>query len=168
MISNHLHASPRGVSNKEATITINLASNSLCNSIANSDYWQNHGSGQETIRIAPLPALLSIGEVPAPAWLKIDVEGHEMACLEGMASWLADAIFSVIIIEVGFNPSDTQHTFFGAVQAYLHPFGYLCAGIEDAEIVSPQWGATPHIGYANAIFVSPSSGIKAGRQGGQK
>lgn len=146
-----------GLSDRRDTATIHLANNSLCNSIDNSDYWKTHGIGTETIELAPLEEVLTGDDIPNPALLKIDIEGHELQCLRGMSNLLKARCFNAIIVEAGFDPNDKQHTYFGLIQEFLLQFGYLCAGVEEAEIVPPRWNATPCIGYANTIFVAPQS-----------
>jgi FkbM family methyltransferase len=148
----HITLHKLGLSDRNDTVTINLASNSLCNSINNSAHWQQQGNGSETFEIAPLDSVLQVDDIPGAALLKVDIEGHELSCLRGMVKLLEARAFKAIIIETGFNPRDYQHTYFADIQAFLLEFSYLCAGIEEAEIVPPKWDATPCIGYANAIF----------------
>lgn len=56
--------------------------------------------------------------------LKIDVEGFEMEVIEGAKELLNDQRVDVVYIEVGFNKSGTQQTYFASLDSRLQDLGY--------------------------------------------
>lgn len=56
--------------------------------------------------------------------LKIDVEGHEREVLEGAQQLLRQQAIDLLYIEVGFNRSCTQQTYFAEIDLFLQERGY--------------------------------------------
>lgn len=56
--------------------------------------------------------------------LKIDVEGHELAVLEGAKDLLATGSVDVVYLEAGMNPEATQHVYYRDVEDALRAYGY--------------------------------------------
>ena len=57
-------------------------------------------SGLETVEVAPLPAFLADTDIVRPSLLKLDVQGFELAALEGCADFLGS--FDHIYVECSF------------------------------------------------------------------
>jgi FkbM family methyltransferase len=74
-------------------------------------------SGGEIVQARTIDDLVAAGVVPPPAFLKIDVEGHEAAVLEGARHTLA-AHKPIVVCD--YNDGTTLQ----AVQAMLAPAGY--------------------------------------------
>ncbi|MCX7131150.1 FkbM family methyltransferase [Aeromonas sp.] len=86
--------------------------------------------------------------------LKIDVEGHELAALRGAETLLKNSRIDIIYIEVGFNISGTQQTYFSDVDQFLQKYGYRCFNIYEK---TSEWVQdTPWLRRCNfAYFSSP-------------
>ena len=63
---------------------------------------QTRLAGTTAVEIAPLDAFAGPGDLSAPALLKLDVQGFELAALEGCASLLDR--FAAIYVECSFVP----------------------------------------------------------------
>lgn len=56
--------------------------------------------------------------------LKVDVEGFEMEVIDGAEGLLREQRVDMIYIEVGFNKTGTQQSYFGSIDRRLQEFGY--------------------------------------------
>jgi len=85
------------------------------------------GKGRYETRRVPvrsLDSLLTAGEIPAPDFLKVDVEGSEKQVLHGAARCLSERLLG-IETETNFNASpDYPNTHIGLVQECIVPHGF--------------------------------------------
>ena len=145
---------PIGISDSEGDFDIYHAKNSQWHSINNNDNWKKQGGRKEIIKLMQLDRVLPVNKLTGELIVKIDIEGHEMAALRGMKEHLNSKDLRVIIIEVGFNPEDKQHTYFNKISNYLFDFGFRCCYVLDmSSYAHPDWGNHFSIGCANAIFL---------------
>jgi len=84
--------------------------------------------------------------------LKIDVEGQEIAVLEGAQKLITENSIKVIFLECDFNPDDSQHSFFLDVFHFLTNKNFSFYGLFDLVHYSPAYG----VGYCNALFLNRS------------
>ncbi|CCG41380.1 FkbM family methyltransferase [Magnetospirillum molischianum] len=81
----------------------------------------------DEVALERLDSVLSASSVVAPALLKLDVQGGELAVLEG-AEKIIDR-FSHVLVEVSFVPLYTGQPLAGAVDAWLNAHGFRLAGL---------------------------------------
>lgn len=142
-----------GLSDTNRQAMINLASDSMWHSVENNATWEGLGGKSELINLWTLDDVFETMTLTANVILKIDIEGHELAFLRGAESFLRNQKADFIIIEIGFNPEDKQHTYFPVVCDNLMDKGYRCIDLMDVcSYKHPDWGGALSIGYANAIF----------------
>jgi len=79
--------------------------------------------------------------------LKTDTEGHDYAVLQGGGGLLASGRIEYVIVEVGLDSRDEQHSDFFKVRELLESFGYLCVGVYS------QWRPVVIGHWADALFV---------------
>ena len=84
-------------------------------------------AGTTPIEIAPLDAFVGPGDLGAPALLKLDVQGFELAALEGCASLLD--CFAAVYAECSFVPMYAGQALADEVLEHLRARGFRLAGI---------------------------------------
>ena len=84
-------------------------------------------AGTTPVEIAPLDAFVGPGDLSAPALLKVDVQGFELAALEGCASLLDR--FAAIYVECSFVPLYAGQPLADEVLEYLRAQGFRLTGI---------------------------------------
>jgi FkbM family methyltransferase len=85
-------------------------------------------------------------------FLKIDVEGFELECLEGAANLLDRKNIGCIMIEIGFCDDDERHTPFQFVSDLLIEKGFSFYGLYDLY----HYRKRSELLFANALFVNES------------
>lgn len=131
-----------GLSDTNRQAMINLASDSMWHSVENNATWEGLGGKSEVINLWTLDDVFETMTLTANVILKIDIEGHELAFLRGAESFLRNQKADFIIIEIGFNPEDKQHTYFPVVCDNLMDKGYRCIDLIDiCSYKQPDWGA---------------------------
>ncbi|MFT4066429.1 FkbM family methyltransferase [Paraburkholderia sp.] len=84
--------------------------------------------------------------------LKIDVEGKEMDVLASARKLLERQSIDILYIEVGFNRSGTQQTYFAEVDQFLQTFGYRVLRIYEQK---EEWMRdSPLLRRANIAYMS--------------
>jgi FkbM family methyltransferase len=84
-------------------------------------------AGRTWVPAARLDALLDPGELPQPALLKIDVQGHEYEVLEGSEGLLP--AFRQIVVEVSFTELYGGQKLAGDVTTLLRNAGFALTGV---------------------------------------
>ena len=100
--------------------------------------------GQVEIRTDTLDNLCRAQEIERIEFLKIDVEGHEMAVLRGGESMLQGRRVDSILAEATFDRSSRTHTPFRDLDDHLHARGFQVAGIHHRVALvpsRPKWGS---------------------------
>ena len=77
--------------------------------------------------MAPLHAFIGPGDLHAPALLKLDVQGFELAALAGCASLLDR--FAAVYVECSFVPLYAEQPLADEVLAYLRDQGFRLSGV---------------------------------------
>lgn len=77
----------------------------------------------EIVKLVSIDSLIADGKVPVPTIVKVDVEGHEEAALEGMAQTLRSAMPVVLVELDGSDETDVSRRV-TTVLALLEPMGY--------------------------------------------
>ncbi|HEY1793194.1 MAG TPA: FkbM family methyltransferase [Opitutaceae bacterium] len=80
--------------------------------------------------------------------LKIDVEGHELAVLEGARKLLSTGKVQAIYIEFGTDSTDIQHTHLSKIHSALEPYGFVFSGIYEAYRLQPRY----RMWFGNALY----------------
>jgi FkbM family methyltransferase len=88
---------------------------------------QTQVAGQTTVEIAPLDAFVGPGDLGAPALLKLDVQGFELAALEGCAALLD--CFAAVYVECSFLPLYAGQALADEVIEHLRARDFRLAGI---------------------------------------
>ena len=84
--------------------------------------------------------------------LKIDVGGREMDVLASANQLLAAQNIDILYIEVGFNRSGKQQTYFADIDQYLQPLGYRVLRIYEQK---NEWmSGSPMLRRANIAYMS--------------
>jgi FkbM family methyltransferase len=84
--------------------------------------------------------------------LKIDVEGRELDVLASARELLTAQSVDILYIEVGFNRSGTQQTYFAEVDQFLQPLGYRVLRIYEQK---EEWMSdSPVLRRANIAYMS--------------
>jgi FkbM family methyltransferase len=105
--------------------------------------------GTEEVAIETLDSLAAAHDLRKIDILKIDVEGFDLAVLQGASELMRLRRVRFILIEVGFHPGDSRHVLFDDVRSLLMPLGFRLFGIYDQ---SPEWSGEPRLRFANALF----------------
>jgi FkbM family methyltransferase len=116
-------------------------------------------SGRLAVSVAPLAALLPgllPGPLPAPALLKLDVQGFELAALEGCAGRLAEVGW--VYVECSYQELYEGQALAAEVEAWLAARGFLLEGRHN--LVSDGSGAPIQ---ADLLFARRDSGAVSGR-----
>jgi FkbM family methyltransferase len=104
-------------------------------------------SKKEVIEQVTIDSILKNETYPQIDLLKIDVEGYELAVLEGASNSLSNKVFDFIYLETGidnrFNPIDS-------FMEILNPQGYLQYAFYEQ---SPHWTGRQSLWYWNTLFV---------------
>jgi FkbM family methyltransferase len=88
---------------------------------------QTRIAGTLAVDMAPLHAFVGPGDLCAPALLKLDVQGFELAALEGCASLLDR--FAALYVECSFVPLYADQPLADEVLAHLRQQGFRLAGV---------------------------------------
>ena len=88
--------------------------------------------GQTWVPTARLDSLLTAEELPGPALLKIDVQGHEYEVLEGAEGLLR--AFEQLVVEVSFTELYEGQKLAGDVTSLLQSTGLALAGVFNVKL----------------------------------
>jgi FkbM family methyltransferase len=88
---------------------------------------QTRLAGKLPVEMAPLHAFVGPGDLCSPALLKLDVQGFELAALEGCASLLDR--FAAVYVVCSFVPLYADQPLADEVLAHLRAHGFRLAGI---------------------------------------
>ena len=88
---------------------------------------QSRLAGTFPVQMAPLHAFVGPGDLCAPALLKLDVQGFELAALEGCASLLDR--FAAVYVECSFVPLYADQPLADQVLAHVREQGFRLTGI---------------------------------------
>ncbi len=84
--------------------------------------------------------------------LKIDVEGHELDVLAGARGLLATQSVDILYVEVGFNLSGTQQTYFAEIDRFMQSLNYRVLRIYEQK---EEWmSGSPLLRRANIAYMS--------------
>jgi FkbM family methyltransferase len=88
---------------------------------------QTRLAGELPVEMAPLHAFIGASDLNSPGLLKLDVQGFELAALEGCASLLDR--FAAVYVECSFVPLYADQPLADEVLAHLREQGFRLAGI---------------------------------------
>jgi FkbM family methyltransferase len=86
-------------------------------------------TGTLPVEMAPLHAFVGPGDLRFPGLLKLDVQGFELAALEGCSSLLDR--FAAVYVECSFVPLYAEQPLADAILAHLHAQGFRLAGVHN-------------------------------------
>ena len=90
---------------------------------------QTRPAGIVPVETAPLHAFVGPGDLRAPALLKLDVQGFELAALEGCASMLDR--FAAVYVEGSFVPLYADQPLADEILAHLRESGFRLVGVHN-------------------------------------
>ena len=79
--------------------------------------------------------------------LKIDTEGYEVEVLNGARRLFEEGRIGAVLLEVGFDPEQLQHSYYLDIFRRLDPFGFRFRGLFDL-----SYDAQGRLDFANALF----------------
>ena len=123
----NITAWPVAVGRSHGTETLRLARHPGGATLSSADVLDPVGAIE--VRVVSIDGLVAGGELPAPTFAKIDVEGTETDVLDGMKGTIADHR-PTLLIEVDDADAEAVRRKFGAVQDRLVPLGYSCTPLE--------------------------------------
>ena len=85
--------------------------------------------------------------------LKIDVEGHELAVIEGAHRLLSKSKIDILYLEAGFDQASSHQAYYRSIEDALAPYGYRVFGIY--EQVNEWPTDSPLLRRINLAFFSP-------------
>ena len=87
--------------------------------------------------VTSIDAQLRSGEVPAPDFVKVDVEGLELAVLDGMSETAAQYKPAIFIELHGWGP-EAKKANSRRVVGWLHTQGYEMRHVESDQRITPE------------------------------
>lgn len=90
------------------------------------------------VAVRPLGAMLDLSALPRPILMKIDVQGAELAVLEGISALEA---IDVVYVELSFVELYEGQPLFDEVAAHLAARGFALAGVFN-QVATPAFGPT--------------------------
>lgn len=110
--------------------------------------------GTEIVNIVTLDGFCAERGIEAVGLLKMDVQGWELAVLDGARGLLDRRAIAQVLCEVGFRADQTDVLSFGVIHERLLQEGFMFAGLYDQF----RHGARKqYVSFANAIYVLPGS-----------
>jgi FkbM family methyltransferase len=110
-----------------------------------------HTSTEIAIRVIRLDSFIAISDARRLSLVKIDVEGHERQCIEGLAGLLDEGHRPVLMTEATGNDEGIAE--FLSITTLLKPFGYLPLDLSfkpiDARVLGPNF-------HGNVLWTSSS------------
>jgi FkbM family methyltransferase len=111
-------------------------------------------TGVEEIQILTLDGFCAERGVEVIGLLKMDVQGWELAVLDGARAMLDRRAIRMVLCEVGFGGADqTDMLPFGAVQERMLAEGFVFGGLYEQFRHGPR---KQFVDFANAIYVLPA------------
>lgn len=128
---------------EEGTATFHVADRADSSSLLRPGAGQREAFGVGAAReiavpVLPLGALVDVAAFPGPILMKIDVQGGELAVLQGFANLEA---VDFIYVELSFVELYEGQPLFDEVAAFLHARGFALAGVFN-QVSTPAFGPT--------------------------
>jgi FkbM family methyltransferase len=110
------------------------------------------------VKIRPIDDILSQHRLPRPHLLKIDVEGNELAAVQGATKTLEDT--GLLIIEVTLDGSyPSGQGVLGAIDAILKKAGFVLVDLADATVTGSL--ARRSVKKADLIYINPRYSLRS-------
>ncbi|MBP7272948.1 MAG: FkbM family methyltransferase [Saprospiraceae bacterium] len=104
-------------------------------------------SNTQTVQLHTLDNFCAEKGITKIDLLKIDTEGYDMHVLRGAEKMLRNKNIRYLLIEVGFQEQDTQHSQFDEISQHLKGFGFSIRGFYNQFV---EYGKP--LGYVDALF----------------
>ena len=137
------------------TATMAVGRNSLVNRLAPATSSIGDGVALETVQIETVDAFCAKHAIEHIDILKIDVEGTELAVIEGATQMLREGRIDFAFVEIGFSARDTGHTYAPDVMRLLNDNRLGLFAIYDyCRLMPPNYIQDGRLRvFANALFV---------------
>ncbi len=144
------------VSDSCGVVEMKVGENSLTNSVSHSQTSNYTEVGKmEGVECTTLDTFASNQNILRIDLLKVDVEGYEPAVLRGAEGLFNRGAVESVFLEVGFNPSDTGHSYAPEIIRQMYDYGFGFYGLYDlCSLLPPDYishGKVPTFG--NALFL---------------
>jgi FkbM family methyltransferase len=146
-----LHACALGAEERSATMHVmdfSDASSLLALSAQGADEFKIKPAAEQSVSVVPLDVLVARERLRPPDLIKLDVQGYELAVLQGAAGCLRSA--RVVLCEVSFREFYSGQPLFHDVLAFLRERGFALHALGE----STALGAP--LVQADALFVKQS------------
>ena len=151
LVHKNIHPIRSAVGEREGNIDIYLYDCSEWNSTTNAVAGREMVRGKETVPITTIDSFASAQRLSFIHCLKTDTEGYDQAVLNGAVQLLQARRIFAILIELGTEPTDRQHTFYVSTVQWLANFGFRLYAFYDYFHNLNQ--ASPTI-FLNGLFVN--------------
>lgn len=141
-----------GAGKHEGSIKFQLFENGELNSFKSIEYDEATPISACDVEVNTIQQILATS-LPSEShidFLKIDVEGFEMECLQGAEILLESNAIGMVYIESGFCSDDNRHTPFSSIFNYLIQKGFSFYGLYDYY----HYRKPTELLFCNALFVN--------------
>jgi FkbM family methyltransferase len=141
-----------GASNEAGNLKLKLYNDSQLNSFKLIENDEAHVSEEILVETNTIPKILEETNQwnKSIDFLKLDVEGFEMQCLEGCRPFLEKNEIGMIYVECGFCDDDNRHTSFESIRKMLSNYNFSLYGIYDLY----HYRKPSELLFANALFLN--------------
>lgn len=150
---NILEVHPIALGNEASEIELHVAKG-MTKVVSGDLSYRDLGVKTVKAKCLTLDELSRVFNIPHISLLKLDVEGFEVAVLQGASSLLSSQKIDVLYLEVGFNPEGTQQTYYRKIEDLLNSYGYKIFKIY--EQTHELHTDSPVLRRANVAFFSES------------
>jgi FkbM family methyltransferase len=135
----------------DGSTTLFLNENSECNSLASTDW--SIESDKIQVEINKIDTFCEANDIELIDLLKLDIQGWELEALEGADEMISSGRVRFVLSEVGFNPDQTDMSYFEMVHSFCTKNKFSFAGLYDQF----RWGDKRKVYFGNALWISEYS-----------
>jgi len=134
---------------KDGICRIYLREDSQWNSLvpAINKFLENQRGEAVDVRVTTIDNFMANHAIDKIDLLKIDTEGYEMEVLKGASGALERGVVRSVLLEVGFDRQQLQHTHYIDIFTYLDEHGFRFEGLYEM-----SFDERNNIDFANALF----------------
>ncbi len=138
----------KGISNSVGKMRISIQESSTWNRIVGTEYDGN----TEEVTVSTIDAECDANGLDSIDLLKIDVEGHEFAVLQGAKNTLLDRRIGLIYIELASDHAKSYHEKFSRVDPLLRDYGFATLAMYDQTVAGENAEDGRYMHHANYLY----------------